>query len=193
MAGKIIFAAHLWLPPSANEANGVNTRTGAHFKTTKVLDFRDKVQKIITYWSTAQNRQQFAPHFILYMDHAAIEEARWAYKSRSKAALAARKWYRMDVLEVTHEDRRDTDNGHKELQDGIFRAIININDKRVVDIHRRSLVNPTSHEHCEVVIRETERDWCDGELLRQAALDLSLQAFYESPYSEADIDYTLLA
>jgi Holliday junction resolvase RusA-like endonuclease len=186
---KIILAACLPLPPSANEANGYNSRTRTHFKTRKVLDFREKVAEIIAYWPSLSpaERAKLAPYYILYMDLDAMKQAEWAYKSRSKAALAARRWYEMDVTETTIEDRRDSDNGHKEAQDAIVKAISFINDKRIVHINRRTIVDKTSFDHCEVVIRECERSGRSGDLLRAVALELRLDDMYGAPYDYSSV------
>jgi Holliday junction resolvase RusA-like endonuclease len=181
---KMVLAACLPLPPSANEANGYNSRTKTRFKTKKVLNFREEVYNIINLWPrlSVAEREKWAPYYILHMDLDAMEKAQWAYKSRSKAALAARRWYELEIEEYTIEDRRDSDNGHKEAQDAIIQAISFINDKRIVRISRRTIVDKDGFDHCEIILRECQRIGKSGDLLRKAAAELSLDLMYTAPY-----------
>jgi len=179
--GMVILAAQLPVPPSTNSANKRN-RYGGVYKDLAVVEFRTNVYNILHNYEKALDKRLFGIHRLDYLNWAAVANNAQAYKLRTKTALAMRTRWRIIAHVFVNEDRRDTDNCIKELQDAIFKAL-EVNDKCVSDVSLALIVNRDVEPHTEVVIREAPDVWKPGTLLEYVRLEMHLGESYEGDRS----------
>lgn len=176
MDGLLIFAARLPISPSVNNANKRNRRGGV-YKDESVVNFRETVANMIHFHGKTLEAMPFAPYYIKHISWPDIKNNIQAYKRRDKIALAMRTKWRIVIQVFVKEDRRDADNFIKELIDAIFKAI-GMNDKCISSISLDLVVDKDCNEHMAVIIRETDKTWGDGDLLRYVDLELHLGKQY---------------